>query len=93
MRPAVRRPPARRRRSPMPASPTTRSSWSASTPAAARLEAIKSGAEDATVAQFPAKMGELGIDTVVKAIRGEKVEANVDTGAGLVTADNVKDFE
>jgi ABC-type sugar transport system substrate-binding protein len=57
------------------------------------IEAIKSGAEDASVAQFPAKMGELGIDTVVKAIRGEKVEANVDTGAGLVTLKNVKDFE
>ncbi|MER8784930.1 sugar ABC transporter substrate-binding protein [Mesorhizobium sp. M1006] len=39
------------------------------------IEAIKSGAEDASVAQFPAKMGELGIDTVVKAIRGEPVEA------------------
>jgi simple sugar transport system substrate-binding protein len=38
-------------------------------------------------------MGELGIDTVVKAIRGETVEANVDTGAGLVTLQNVKDFE
>ncbi|MER9638529.1 sugar ABC transporter substrate-binding protein [Mesorhizobium sp. M0228] len=57
------------------------------------IEAIKSGAEDASVAQFPAKMGELGIDTVVRAIRGEPVEANVDTGAGLVTLQNVKDFE
>lgn len=57
------------------------------------IEAIKSGAEDASVAQFPAKMGELGIDTVVKAIGGETVEANVDTGAGLVTLQNVKDFE
>ncbi len=57
------------------------------------IEAIKSGAEDASVAQFPTKMGELGIDTVVKAIRGEAVEANVDTGAGLVTLQNVKDFE
>lgn len=57
------------------------------------IEAIKSGAEDASVAQFPAKMGELGIDTVLKAIRGEAVEANVDTGAGLVTQQNVKDFE
>lgn len=57
------------------------------------IEAIKSGAEDASVAQFPAKMGELGIDTVVKAIHGEAVEANVDTGAGLVTLQNVKDFE
>jgi ABC-type sugar transport system substrate-binding protein len=57
------------------------------------IEAIKAGVEDATVAQYPAKMGELGIDTVLKAIRGEPVEANVDTGAGLVTAENVKDFE
>lgn len=57
------------------------------------IEAIKSGAEDASVAQFPAKMGELGIDTVVRAIGGETVEANVDTGAGLVTLQNVKDFE
>ncbi|KAA3441972.1 sugar ABC transporter substrate-binding protein [Mesorhizobium sp. SARCC-RB16n] len=57
------------------------------------IEAIKSGAEDASVAQFPAKMGELGIDTVAKAIRGEAVNVNVDTGAGLVTLKNVKDFE
>jgi ABC-type sugar transport system substrate-binding protein len=57
------------------------------------LEAIKAGTEDASVAQFPAKMGELGIDTAVKAIRGEAIEANVDTGAGLVTLENVEDFE
>ena len=57
------------------------------------IEAIKAGDEDASVAQFPAKMGELGIDTLIKAIKGEKVDANVDTGAGLVTIDNVKDFE
>ncbi|MDF2371988.1 MAG: sugar ABC transporter substrate-binding protein [Rhizobiaceae bacterium] len=57
------------------------------------LEKIVSGQEDATVAQFPAKMGELGVDAVVKAIRGESVEALVDTGAGLVTADNVADFQ
>ncbi|MBU4531980.1 MAG: sugar ABC transporter substrate-binding protein [Hoeflea sp.] len=56
------------------------------------LDKIVSGQEDATVAQFPAKMGELGVDALVKAIRGESVEVLVDTGAGLVTADNVKDF-
>ncbi|RYY23642.1 MAG: sugar ABC transporter substrate-binding protein [Sphingomonadales bacterium] len=56
------------------------------------LDKIVSGQEDASVAQFPAKMGELGVDTLVKAIRGEAVEAMVDTGAGLVTAENVKDF-
>jgi simple sugar transport system substrate-binding protein len=44
------------------------------------------------VAQYPAKMGELGVATLVKAIRGEAVEPLVDTGAGLVTAENVKDF-
>jgi simple sugar transport system substrate-binding protein len=57
------------------------------------LEAMKAGDEDATVAQFPAKMGELGIETALKAVRGEQVQANVDTGAGLVTPKNVNDFK
>ncbi|MBE0580868.1 sugar ABC transporter substrate-binding protein [Devosia sp.] len=57
------------------------------------LDKIVSGQEDATVAQFPAKMGELGVDALVRAIRGEEVEVLVDTGAGLVTADNVADFQ
>ena len=57
------------------------------------LDKIVSGQEDATVAQFPAKMGELGVDTLVRAIRGEEVELLVDTGAGLVTADNVADYQ
>ena len=57
------------------------------------LDKIVSGQEDATVAQYPAKMGELGVSTLVAAIRGEAVESLVDTGAGLVTIDNVKDFQ
>ena len=57
------------------------------------LEAIEAGIEDATVAQFPAKMGELGVDALVKAIRGEKVESLIDTGAGLVTKENMEDFK
>lgn len=57
------------------------------------IEAVEAGGEDATVAQFPAKMGELGVETALKAVRGEAVEANVDTGAGLVTKDNVADFK
>lgn len=56
------------------------------------LDKIVSGQEDATVAQFPAKMGELGVDALVRAIRGETVESLVDTGAGLVTKANVGDF-
>jgi len=54
---------------------------------------ILAGREDASVAQFPAKMGELGIATVVKAVRGEAVEANVDTGTALVTKENAADFK
>lgn len=57
------------------------------------LDKIVSGQEDATVAQYPAKMGELGVATLVKAIRGEAVEPLVDTGAGLVTKANVADFQ
>ncbi|MEO5805220.1 sugar ABC transporter substrate-binding protein [Devosia sp.] len=57
------------------------------------IDKIVSGQEDASVAQFPAKMGEMGMDTLVKAIRGEAVESLVDTGAGLVTKDNVADFQ
>ena len=56
------------------------------------LDAIEAGTEDASVAQFPAKMGELGVETVYLALTGETVEANVDTGTAIVTADNAVDF-
>lgn len=56
------------------------------------LTAIKSGDEAASVAQFPAKMGSLGIETAVKAARGETVQATVDTGTDMVTKDNVAQF-
>jgi simple sugar transport system substrate-binding protein len=55
-------------------------------------EALTAGVEDATVAQFPAKMAELGVDALVKAIRGEKVESLIDSGAALVTKDNMANF-
>jgi ABC-type sugar transport system substrate-binding protein len=57
------------------------------------LDKIVSGQEDASVAQFPAKMGELGVATLVMALRGQAVETLVDTGAGLVTKDNVADYQ
>ena len=56
------------------------------------VNAIINGTEDATVAQFPAKIGELGIDTVFRAVSGEQVEAFVDTGTATVTADNAAEF-
>jgi ABC-type sugar transport system substrate-binding protein len=56
-------------------------------------EALKDGIEDATVAQFPAKMAGLGVDALVKSIRGEKVESLIDSGAALVTKDNMDQFK
>jgi simple sugar transport system substrate-binding protein len=56
-------------------------------------EALTDGIEDATVAQFPSKMAELGVDALVKAIRGEPVESLIDSGAALVTKENMADFQ
>ena len=36
---------------------------------------------------------ELGVDALVKAIKGEKVESLIDSGAALVTKDNLADFQ
>jgi simple sugar transport system substrate-binding protein len=54
---------------------------------------IKAGWETASVAQFPAKMGLLGIDTTYKAVKGKKVPKNVDTGTALVTKANAAKFD
>ena len=54
---------------------------------------IATGAEDATIAQFPKKMSSLGLDALIKAINGEPVDKLVDTGAGLVTKANMADFQ
>ncbi|MBK1870422.1 sugar ABC transporter substrate-binding protein [Aestuariivirga sp. YIM B02566] len=56
-------------------------------------EALTAGIEDASVAQFPAKMSERGVDALVKAIRGEKVESLIDSGAALVTKENMAQFK
>jgi ABC-type sugar transport system substrate-binding protein len=45
------------------------------------------------VAQFPAKMGELGVETAWKAVKGETVEPNVDTGTAVVTSENAAEFK
>jgi simple sugar transport system substrate-binding protein len=56
-------------------------------------EALEAGIEDATVAQFPSKMASLGVDALVRAIRGEEVDSLIDSGAALVTKDNMADFQ
>jgi simple sugar transport system substrate-binding protein len=57
------------------------------------IEKVTAGQEDATVAQFPSKMAELGVDALVRSINGEDVPSLIDSGAALVTIENVSDFE
>jgi ABC-type sugar transport system substrate-binding protein len=59
---------------------------------APQIADIIAGNELASVIQFPAKMGSIGIDTAVKAAEGQTVAANVDTGTGLVTKANATTF-
>ena len=56
------------------------------------VKAIKAGTETASVAQFPAKIGSLGIATLYKAVQGKTVPKNVDTGTALVTKANAAKF-
>jgi ribose transport system substrate-binding protein len=55
-------------------------------------EALASGMEDATVAQFPFNMAKFGVEALHKSIRGEQVESLIDSGAALVTKDNMDQF-
>lgn len=57
------------------------------------VAAIAAGTETATVAQFPSKMGSLGVQAAFDAALGKNVEANIDTGTAMVTKDNVADFQ
>jgi len=56
-------------------------------------DAIAKGEEDASVAQFPKKMSEFGLDGLLKAIKGEVPEKLIDTGAALVTKANMNNFK
>lgn len=56
------------------------------------LAAIKAGDQAGSVAQFPAKMGSMGIETAVAAARGQSVQPTIDTGTEMVTKDNVASF-
>jgi ABC-type sugar transport system substrate-binding protein len=57
------------------------------------LTAIAAGNEAGSVAQFPAKMGSMGLQAALDAINGKDVPANIDTGTEMVTKDNVADFQ
>jgi ribose transport system substrate-binding protein len=52
---------------------------------------LKDGTTAALVVQDPYRMGYDGVKTALAVSKGEKVEANVDTGANLVTKGNMDD--
>jgi ribose transport system substrate-binding protein len=54
------------------------------------LEALQKGELQALVAQHPVKMGYEGVKALLAHQRGEKVPAVVDSGAALVTAENLE---
>jgi ribose transport system substrate-binding protein len=54
------------------------------------LEYLRHGDIDALVVQNPKKMGYLAVETLVKHLRGEKIEPRIDTGVELVTAERVE---
>jgi simple sugar transport system substrate-binding protein len=56
------------------------------------VDAIVAGDELASVAQFPARMGEMGIQAALDAVNGKDVEPNIDTGTEMVTEDNASEF-
>jgi ribose transport system substrate-binding protein len=53
------------------------------------VQALRDGKIDALVVQDPRKMGELSVKTLAKALKREPIEARIDTGAVLVTRENM----
>ena len=53
------------------------------------VQALRDGELDALVLQNPFNMGYLAVKTLVGHIHGEKVERHIDTGATLVTKENM----
>lgn len=54
---------------------------------------LKAGQIDGLVLQNPLNMGYLAVKTMVSHLRGEKIDKRIDTGAQLVTQDNMNDPE
>jgi ribose transport system substrate-binding protein len=55
------------------------------------IGALKDGDIDGLVVQDPFNMGYLAVKTMADSLRGKKVEKRIDTGARLVTKDNLDD--
>lgn len=57
------------------------------------IKGIQAGNIEALVSQDPKKMGYLAVETIVKHLRGESVDKEVDTGVELVTAERLEKEE
>ena len=56
------------------------------------LDMMKQGWQQANAAQMLAKIGATGVETAIKAAKGEKVSKRIDTGSFLVLPTNVDKF-
>ena len=54
------------------------------------FEAMKNGTMHAEIAQYPAKMGQKGLEFMVMLLNGETVPEKYDTGTGLIKPEDVK---
>lgn len=54
-----------------------------------QVKALRDGTVQALVAQQPGRIGEVGVQQAVKALKGEATEKDVQTGFTIVTKDNV----
>jgi len=54
------------------------------------FEAMKNGTMHAEIAQYPAKMGEKGIEFMVMLLNGDEVPETYDTGTGLITPEDIE---
>lgn len=54
------------------------------------LNLVEKGDMLGTVAQYPAEMGIMGVENIVNKINGKSVEMYINTGAKLITVDNVQ---
>jgi len=54
------------------------------------FEAMKNGTMHAEIAQYPAKMGQKGLDFMVMLLNGDEVPKTYDTGTGLITPADVE---
>lgn len=59
----------------------------------AQVSALEKGTIQALIVQNPYEMGYDGVTSAIACIKGEKIDARIDTGVTVVTKDNMNDAE